>query len=107
MKKNTKISQELLQDIRNEFASFNTELVKKYGVSLSLGNIRFNQTTFSGKILGAIAGDSGESAQEIKLKEEFKEYARVWDEFDGLLGKKFKDGKYEYVLIGYNGRKRT
>ena len=54
-----KIDVSLIKSFRGDFASFSKEIEKKYGFKIELGNINYNDASFSGKINATLLGDNG------------------------------------------------
>ena len=55
----SKIDVSLIKSFRGDFASFSKEIEKKYGFKIELGNISYNDATFTGKLNASLLNDDG------------------------------------------------
>lgn len=110
MAKIKKIDKKSLRDFREGFEKAVESFAKKSGVAIKLGGIRYNESSFTGKLEVVLADTaSGMSAQEaigrksLELEGVFfglkaEDYGRTWKSWDGqtyrLIGVKSSRPKY-------------
>lgn len=90
-----------LQTFRKDFSETVTELEKKYGVSIKLGNISYNSSEFTGKIVVTKDGVSPFH----KHAECFNQLHNIYGLSKDMLGKTFKTQGYELEFVGIDAKK--
>ena len=91
-----KISRESLRSFREDFRSAVSELEEKYGVTIQLGNISYDESMFSARLEVKNSRDPEEIAE--------KDFDRdVW-KYEHLG---FREGMYKRVFIGADGDQYT
>jgi hypothetical protein len=92
------IDKPMLKNFRIDFDIAMKELQKKYGVSVSLGSIKYSPDMFTGKITGAVVnkGSTGLSVEAIT----FQKHAKAYGLDPSDLNRKFYSGGKEFTIIG-------
>ena len=84
------------------------EIGEKWGVSMKMGNIRFTDQSFSGKIEAALAdATQGGDPREAKWAADYKRYAALYEMPPNMVGKPVVFNGSEFTLLGYNTRGKT
>jgi hypothetical protein len=109
MAKSTKISafdKTNLNAIRNDVNAALAQVAEKYGIKVELGNISFQNSTFTGKLNAAIAtGNATETVRDIKSVDALKKMLKHCPGVAPLTkGVKWR-GKVA-TLVGYESRRR-
>ena len=83
--------------------------LEQYGLSVKLGNVRYNESGFRGQLVAAVAKSDGIVRTPSQL--DFERNCFAWGLKPTDLGKKFKWSKYTgfgtgelYTLVGANSR---
>ena len=91
-----KFTRQNLMIIRSEFGEAIAEFEAKHGISMKLGNISFNNSTFSTKLECAIINGDAGSVDEANFKKEARFFGLEADDF----GKKFISNGKTYEITG-------
>lgn len=94
-------TKEELKAFRKDFDTAVIELEKKYGVSVSLGNITYSSNEFTGKVIVTKDGVS----KFHKQAECFKQLHELYGLSEDTLGKTFKAQGYELEFVGIDAKK--
>jgi hypothetical protein len=81
-----------LADIRKDVDAAFAVISAKYGINLDLGNIRFNENTFTGKITAAVITEEGTKALDPRHEANAQFYfATRWEgkRPDAIIGSEF------------------
>lgn len=103
-----KFSKQNLPAVRADIAAALAAVEKKYGIQLSVGNIRFTDNDFKAQLV-AVTNDAASAvapegvkltAGVIKWQKSFKEYAGIWGLKATDLGAEISVGGKKYKIIG-------
>ena len=104
MSKITVINKTNIKDIRKDVAAALKAVEAKYGIQLSLGNMRYSDTNFRGKLEGDVVSPMALAKRKTI---DWNKEARKPELDAKLLGKKFKTGGSEFTLVATKPRNRT
>lgn len=95
-----------LKMLRNEIDDALKHVAEKHGIRLSLGNISFTATTFTGKLEALISdGNAEDLDSNIKWQKNFLTYAPLYGLSKDDLGRTFTYANKEYKIVGAMGGK--
>ena len=108
----TKFDKPSLAKLRKEIDAALAEVSRRNGVAIKMGNIRYTESTFSGKLEAAVASgaSTGETVDPrmVKYANDYKRYAGIHGLPIALLnnGTVQFNGK-RFTILGYNTRGKT
>lgn len=88
-----KITKDVLEKFRKDFANTVKDLEKQYGVSIKLGGITYEESSFTAS-LKVESPDTG--------KVNWNNYCRYYNFSQDDFGKTFKDGSHTLKIVGIN-----
>ena len=95
----TKFDKSALKLLRPEINKSLAELGERFGITLKIGNIRYEDDTFTSKIEASVVG------ADLKANDWSKHFWRFGMEED-WLGRTFERRGYEYKIVGLKSRAR-
>ena len=107
------INKNVLEQLREDMTSAFSSVEKKFGIKLSIENIRFNAQEFSAKLSGMVIekGSEGISAEEIKYKKDLEKCGNWFFIHTKLSMKDYgtvftvRDKNYTFIGIATKRRK--
>lgn len=93
--------------LRQEIDAALDEVAKRNGIALKMGNIRYTDTTFSGKVDAAVVDKFVPAADPrlAKYAQDYRRYAAIYNLPITLLqGGTMVYGGKRYTVLGYNTR---
>lgn len=109
----TKFDRSSLKTLRTEIDAALAEVAKRNGITLMLGNIRFQDNTFNAKVTGDTATSKsapkdGENSSELKWRKGLNSFAATTLGFtQDMAGKTFRLYGEQYVLIGFRPKAKA
>jgi hypothetical protein len=116
------INDKTLKEFREDFIKLNHALELKYGVALSLGNLKYTNSEFKGTLTALVSNNTselGEPEEFEKLeferlawkfgfkKEDYRKDVLVQGRPFKIVGFKEKARKNKYIIEDINGQKWT
>ena len=95
----TKFDKSALKLLRPEINESLAELGERFGITLKIGNIRYDDDTFTSKIEASVVG------ADLKANDWSKHFWRFGMEED-WLGRTFERRGYDYKIVGLKPRAR-
>lgn len=103
----TQINRQTLPTIRDDMNAALRAVAEKHGLAINVGDCSFTEATATFKVLVAMGGENGESAQALKAQADWRTYASAFGLDAAWLGRTFTNGGNTFRIDGLLPNKRA